>query len=219
MSLLTPKVEAYLQGLEPFPSALEKAVKNWSDSLEIRPLDRGVASWLRLVGRTSGLEKILGLGSRMEALLHLAEGSEGSHVFAVDPSPERLDEGLSLFRSLEREDRYHPAAGEFRALLAQLPAGFDGVWVEADPQTYRILLDALLPKVRVGGMLFFYGVLHPEDCDPDFESEASEHRRRFNSYVGAHPQALFRVLPLGQGLSVGVKTRETRMEHGGPFLG
>jgi caffeoyl-CoA O-methyltransferase len=85
---------------------------------------------------------------------------------------------------------------------------------------YRRYLDAVLPKLRVGGVIvcdnLLWGgeVAAPTGEEPDRDADAL---RAFNGYLMMHPQLQAVVLPLGDGVGIATKTKPTIFEMGGPF--
>ena len=85
---------------------------------------------------------------------------------------------------------------------------------------YRRYLDAVVPRLEVGGLLVADNLLwkgrvaEPPEDEDDRDADAL---RAFNGYLMTHPQLRAVVLPFGDGLGVAVKTKPTVMEMGGPY--
>jgi caffeoyl-CoA O-methyltransferase len=106
-------------------------------------------------------------------------------------------------------------------VLPNLPAGFDLAFVDADKRDYRRCLDLVVERLALGGKVVVDNLLwHGRIADPSLRPEDDESAaaiERFNPYFSIHPQLATVVLPVGDGVGLGVKRRPTIREMGGPF--
>lgn len=84
----------------------------------------------------------------------------------------------------------------------------DLVFADADKNNYINYLDLTLPHLRKGGMFiadnaFAFGNIAKEV--PDRNPESVKNLREFNDYMNNHPQFHTTIVPLGDGLIIGVK--------------
>lgn len=144
------------------------------------------------------------------------------------PGPDALAAFLSLLaRSRESPGRVTPPR------RIELPDQANEVDLSADSPSIdlavlhgpsarqRRWLDALLPSVAVGGYIVATGVFaggRSVDYDAaDADSAEARQLRSFPGYFLSHPQLESTILPLADGLAVGVKLRSLVTERGGPF--
>lgn len=90
----------------------------------------------------------------------------------------------------------------------QFTEEIDMIFADADKANYINYLDLTLPHLRKGGMFiadnaFAFGNIAKEV--PDRNPESVRHLREFNDYMIKHPQLNTTIVPLGDGLIIGVK--------------
>jgi hypothetical protein len=106
--------------------------------------------------------------------------------------------------------------------LQQMPP-IDIAWLDGPSPHHRRWLDGVLPSVAVGGLVVATGVFADrhvldEDSEPaPGEAAAARQARAFPGYFLSHPQLASTVLPIADGVAVGVKTASLVTERGGPF--
>lgn len=85
----------------------------------------------------------------------------------------------------------------------------DAVFIDADKQNYRRYLDILFPYVRTGGLIIGDNALawgHVHEGRPDFEPDNVSALRAFNDVMSSHPGLQSTLVPLGDGMVIGLKT-------------
>jgi hypothetical protein len=83
---------------------------------------------------------------------------------------------------------------------------------------HRRWLDTLLPSVAVGGYVVATGVFAGgRAVDLDSDDAETRQLRTFPGYFLSHPQLEATILPIADGLALGVKLRPLITERGGPF--
>lgn len=122
--------------------------------------------------------------------------------------------------------RVAPAAQSMDALMADGMAGkFDLIFIDADKENYPIYWDKGLPLLRPGGLIMadnvlFHGAVVPSfDSDEKFEKQfayappvmrphlkdAALGARKFNEYVKNDDRVYLAMIPVGDGMTLGVK--------------
>lgn len=96
------------------------------------------------------------------------------------------------------------------ATLEQEPR-LDAVFIDADKINYSRYLDLVLPMLRVGGFIIGDNALawgHVADAEPDFEPHNVIAIREFNDRMSSHPQLQSALVPLGDGMVIGIKLHD-----------
>ena len=137
--------------------------------------------------------------------LCLAEGlAEGGmlHTIDIDPNlPEMVDRYIGKAGMQDRITMHHRPALE---VIPDLPAPFDLVFIDADKPNYPNYFNAVIEKVRPGGLiiadnLLWSGeVLKPKEKQDDQTRALVEYARRVN----ADPRVETVMVPLRDGLMV-----------------
>lgn len=219
-AILRPAQAAYLDRLLPPRDALLAEMESYAAERGVPISDPEVGRLLAILARACGARKILEIGTAIGyGTLCLARAAPEALVLSVDPDPERLAVARGFLERGGVLPRVALVEGEALQVLQEVDGPFDLVYLDALKHEYRRYLDAVLPKMTVGGLLVADNLLWkgrvaepPEESDRDTEA-----LRAFNGYLMMHPQLQAAVLAFGDGLGVAVKTRPTVMEQGGPY--
>jgi len=99
--------------------------------------------------------------------------------------------------------------GDARAVLRTLDSGFDAVFVDADKEPMAEYFRESVRLLRVGGLLlcdnaFFHGAV----VDRSDRSAQADGVRAFNHLAATDPRMVSAVIPIRDGVVVGVKVAE-----------
>ncbi|MDZ4744953.1 MAG: O-methyltransferase [bacterium] len=172
-------------------------------------------AFLQVLLRSIGAKRVLEIGS-------LAGYSAIAMARALPPDGEliacELDAGFAAFITRKAHEAglggvirvVHGPALLSIATLKQEPR-LDAVFIDADKINYLRYLELVLPMLRVGGLIIGDNALawgHVADPDPDFEPQNVIAIREFNERMSTHPQLQSTLVPLGDGMVIGIKLRD-----------
>lgn len=164
MQFLDPALEAYCEansGTE--PPYLQDLARETREKVAMPQMLSGALQgrFLALMSRMVAPRTIVELGTYTGySALCLAEGlAEGGvlHTIDIDPVLGELVHGH--VRKAGMHDRIKLHHGPALEVLPLLPAPFDLVFIDADKENYPAYLEAVLPKVRSGGVILADNVL------------------------------------------------------------
>ncbi len=222
--LLAAAPARYLSRLSPPRSAalaaLELSAAESGDAIAGPEVGRLLEAIAAIDPKSRVLE--LGTGSGY-GTIHLVRGAREGRVVSVDRDPTRLASARAALATGKLGERVELVLGEVPEILEKLPGEFDLVVVDVDPGVARRTLDRLLPRLPVGGRLLFLGLLRGL-FDPANRGVAAigsggsvAALEQLHPYLLIHPQLATVLLPIGDGVALAVKRRETIRELGGPF--
>lgn len=207
-------LEALLPPSEPLLAEMEAAAAERGVPIS----DREAGRLLEILARASGARRILEVGTAIGyGAMRLARGAPEARVVSLDRDAAIQREAAVWLERAGVAERVELVCGEAVELLASLEAPFDLAYLDCDKRDYRRVLDLLLPRLRVGGLVVVDNLLWKGLAAGDAVDETTEAVRSFNGYLMMHPQLVSLVLPLGDGLGVAVKSRPLVSEMGGPF--
>ena len=97
--------------------------------------------------------------------------------------------------------RIAPALETLAALLAELR--FDLAFIDADKQNYPHYFEALLPHMRVGGVILVDNTLWSRQVlDPTAQERDTVALRDFNAMVANDPRVRCVIIPMGDGVTM-----------------
>lgn len=119
-------------------------------------------------------------------------------AWTIDPRTERTDVARGYFRRAHLDDRIEvlntPALESLRTFPQR--SNLDIALVDADRHDYQAYLDAVVPLLKLSGLVVFSGC---HDDRPEMHA--------FNEYFLAHPDLEATILPIGNGTGIGARKR------------
>lgn len=210
-SPLNDQLVDYMNGLFPaedriLRSLRSEAVEAGLPSIQISEEQGGFLQvLLRAIGATKVLE-IGTLGGYSAIMMARALPASGRLVsLEIDPA-----HAAFARRQIERAglgDRIEIRLGP---ALEQLDTGiddgpFDFVFIDADKQNYTRYLERVIPMVRAGGIIAGDNALSKgRVVDPDSDDASVRGIQEFNRAMAADPRIQSCIVPIGDGLCLGV---------------
>jgi predicted O-methyltransferase YrrM len=130
----------------------------------------------------------------------------GGRLTTIERDPRHAELARRGFADAGLVDRVRVIEGKALDVLPTLPAGFDAVFVDADKEPLAEYFEWSVRLLRVGGLLlcdnaFFQGaVVDERDRSPQVEGV-----RAFNRLAATDPRVVATVVPVRDGLVIGVK--------------
>jgi predicted O-methyltransferase YrrM len=219
-SLTRPNVERAILRLRPPspPAYLELERRAATAQRAITPLD--VGRFLEALAACQPAGRILELGVGWGgATLWLARGARQATIVAVDREAEALDAARATLANTASAATVEWIVADARDAIESVSGPFDLVVIDVAAGEARRLVDLVLPRIAVGGRIAILGALR-DFANAGKEVLASDEvgaLERLRPYVLIHPQLATTVVPIGDGVLLGVKRRETIRELGGPY--
>ncbi len=219
-AILRPEQARYLERLLPPRDALLREMEEHSARQRIPSSDPEVGRLLEVLVRARGARRALEIGTAIGyGTLSLLRAGPDVQVVSIDPDPARLGAARGYLEKAGVLRRAELVQGKALEVLPTLTGPFDLVYIDALKTEYRRYLDLALPLVAVGGLvvvdnLLWKGRIAEPPAEPTAEDRAIA---AFNPYFLSHPQLRAVLLPLGDGVGLGVKTQPLVVEMGGPF--
>ena len=160
----------------------------------------------RLVGARRAIE--VGTFTGYSALCIARALPEDGHLLCCDVSEEWTAIGREHWDRAGVGHKIELRLGPGGDTLAALPLEpvYDIAFVDADKPGYVGYVDALVPRLRAGGLLLIDNVLWSGNViDPEVTDDNTEAIRRCNDHVAAHPELESLILPIGDGLTLARK--------------
>jgi predicted O-methyltransferase YrrM len=135
--------------------------------------------------------------------LAVGEGGEVVHTNSDAGNSARAREFLSRAGV---EDRCRFLVGDAHELLARETGGYDCILIDIEKTGYIRALEAAVPRLRIGGLLFAHNVIWSgRVADPDNAEDSTEGIRAFNRASRQNSELLTFLDPVDDGLSISLK--------------
>jgi predicted O-methyltransferase YrrM len=152
--LIDERVEAVLDRLYAEDAAQRAA--NLPSSQRTRNVDRESGRWLALLVRATKAREVLEIGSSngvSTIWLAAAARQNGGRVTGTEILPERAAEANRNLATAGLDAVARILAGDARTTVASLPGPFDLVFIDAEKDDYVDHLQAVVGRVRPGGLI------------------------------------------------------------------
>lgn len=178
--------------------------QNGMPSISVRPEEGRL---LHLLARMIGARKIVEIGvlAGYSGIWLARALPAGGRLYAVECEPKHIRVARESFRRAGVLDRVDLREGEAHAVLTALSAEgpFDFCFIDADKESYPVYLDWALANVRPGGVIAAHNALRGGRVVAP-ESDTDHLIRRFNQRMAEEPRLLSTLVPMGDGLAVGL---------------
>jgi predicted O-methyltransferase YrrM len=218
--LIRPPVERTLARLRPPSPAAFIELERRAAEIQREHTSPEVGRLLEAMAACQPAGRILELGAGWGGTtLWLATGARQAAIVAVDRDAEALGVARELLDRCGLGRSVEWIAEEARAAVERAVGPFDLVVIDLPAGEARRLVDLVLPRVAVGGRIAILGALRDLAAGPAAELASAEVRalEQLRPYLLIHPQLASALLPVGNGVLLGVKRRETMRELGGPY--
>ena len=187
-------------------SALRADLRERGPSIQISP---AAGQLLAVLIAASGARRVLEVGTLFgySAIWIARALPAGGHLDTVEVEAVHADAAEHWLAEAGLADRVTVHRGRGMEVVERLPGPYDLVVVDADKGSYADYASAGIERLRPGGLLVADNVLwHGSVADPSERSPQAEGIRALHAVIAGHPQLRSTVVPVGDGLSISVKT-------------
>src|SRR6202023_2821156 len=199
----------YLEGvLAPLGTVLEEMLKTGrAEGVPI--VSPASGRLLRVLVAAVAPKRILEIGTAIGfSTLWMASAlPPGGRIDTIDPDRARTDRARRYWLRAGVTDRVRVINEPALRVLPRLAPGIDFAFIDAIKPEYMAYLDALLPKMAPGGMITVDNVLWSGRIAAGEHDENTDALRAFNEKFLHHEQLEAHILPVGDGLGIGVVGR------------
>jgi len=161
---------------------------------------------LRVLVAATAPKRVLEIGTAIGfSTLWMASGlPAGGRIDTIDPDRSRTDRARRYWLRAGVTDRVRVINEPALRVLPRLAPGIDFAFIDAIKTEYVAYLDALLPKMAPGGMITVDNVLWSGRIAAGVHDEDTDALRAFNEHFLRHEQLEATIVPVGDGLGIGV---------------
>jgi predicted O-methyltransferase YrrM len=196
----------YLEGVHaPFGPVLEEMLKTGrAEGVPI--VSPASGRLLRVLVAATAPKRVVEIGTAIGfSTLWMASGlPAGGRIDTIDPDRSRTDRARRDWLRAGVTDRVRVINEPALRVLPRLAPGIDFAFIDALKTEYVAYLDALLPKMAPGGMITVDNVLWSGRIAAGVHDEDTDALRAFNEHFLRHDQLEATIVPVGDGLGIGV---------------
>jgi len=196
----------YLEGVHaPFGPVLEEMLRTGrAEGVPI--VSPASGRLLRVLVTAIAPKRVLEIGTAIGfSTLWMASGlPAGGRIDTIDPDRSRTDRARRYWLRAGVTDRVRVINEPALRVLPRLAPGIQFAFIDAIKTEYLAYLDALLPKMAPGGMITVDNVLWSGRIAAGVHDEDTDALRAFNEHFLRHEQLEATIVPVGDGLAIGV---------------
>ena len=204
--IVNPALEQYIADLLPARDPVLAEMEAYAFAHRINIIGPGCATILAQLVLMTGARRIFELGSAIgySTIWMARAAGAGAEVHYSDGDPENAARARGYFERAGVADRITVHTGDALAALAATTGEFDMIFNDVDKEGYPAVHAVAPDRVRAGGVfvtdntLWKAKVLDPQD-------EETEGVDTFNRRIFADPRFLTSMIPLRDGMTLGVK--------------
>lgn len=208
MSAVSTDVD-YLEGIHPpMGPVLEEMLKTGrAEGVPI--VQAATGRLLRVLVAAMAPKRVLEIGTAIGFSTLWMAGAlpSGGRIDTIDPDRSRTDRARKYWLRAGVTDRVRVVNEPALRVLPRLAPGIEFAFIDAIKTEYSAYLDALLPKMAPGGMITVDNVLWSGRIAAGEHDENTDALRAFNEKFLRHEQLDATIVPVGDGVGIGVLRR------------
>jgi len=196
----------YLEGIHPPMSPVLEEMLKTGRSEGVPIVNPASGRLLRVLVTAMAPTRVVEIGTAIGFSTLWMAGAlpPGGRIDTIDPDRSRTDRARRYWLRAGVTDRVRVINEPALRVLPRLAPGIEFVFIDAVKTEYSAYLDALLPKMAPGGMITVDNVLWSGRIAAGEHDENSDALRAFNEKFLRHEQLEATIVPVGDGLGVGV---------------
>src|SRR5215470_8259630 len=201
-------VEAYMQSLLPRRDPVVTEMENFANKNRVPIVGPMVGRFLYQLARFVDAGRVFEMGSAIgySAIWFARALKPGGKVYYTDGSPDNAARANEYVQRAGVSDRVELLVGNALDLIDKAEGEFDIVFNDVDKTDYPGVYRKAANRVRIGGLLLSDNVLWSgRVADASVSDEYTEGVRSFNNLMYADKRYYTTILPLRDGVAVGLR--------------
>jgi len=199
----------YLDRLITQTDPLLLEMESYGSEHRVPSADREVARFVEITAQAIKARRALEIGMAIGyTTIHLARAlGEDGLVITIDPNEEMIKAADGYLERAGLRNRVRIERGKALEVIPRLRETFDLVFIDAMKDEYDGYLEAVLPKIRTGGVVVVDNLLWGGKVatDPASDDRDTGALQKFNEHFIQNPRLKALVLSVGDGLGYAVK--------------
>lgn len=202
---------AYLASFQKKSDELIESMENYALEKNVPILAKQSIDFLEQLVLIKNPRRILEIGTAIGySTIRIARNLKGKSVIhTIEKSAENLVLAKENISKSGLSSRIKLLEGDAMNIMPQLKKKYDIIFLDADKEDYKRLFDYSLVLLRKGGFLIVDNLLwHGFAASPRVPKQYKEstlHIREFNRLFMNQPNLKASIIPIGDGLGIGVK--------------
>jgi predicted O-methyltransferase YrrM len=209
--IIFPVQSDYIKSFRKKPDGLIEEMENYAKEHNVPILSWQSADFIEQLVLVKNPKRVLELGMAIaHTSIRIARNLKGkSVVHTIEKSTDNIVVAKEFISKSGVGTKIKILEGDALNIMPQLKKKYDLIFLDADKEDYKRLFDYSLVLLRRGGLLVVDNLLwHGYAASsrvPQNYKESTMHIREFNKLFMNQPNLKTSIIPLGDGLGIGVK--------------
>jgi caffeoyl-CoA O-methyltransferase len=209
--ILYPSQHKYLNQFKDQNDPLINEMEKYAEEHHIPILDWQSATFMEILIRTINPKRVLEIGTAIAySSIRIARNlKKKGIVHTIEKSKDNIVLAKGYIKKSGFEEKIKIMAGNAFDIIPGLEKKYDFIFLDADKNEYSKLFGLSVPLLKKGGVimvdnLLWHGQTAAEKVPVNFKT-STDYIRNFNNEFMAEPSLKSSIIPVGDGLGIGVK--------------
>ena len=209
--ILYPSQHKYLSQFKDQNDPLIMDMEKYAGEHNIPILYWQSAAFMEILVRTLNPKRVLEIGTAIAySSIRIARNlKKKGMVHTIEKSKDNIVLAKAYIKKSGVEDKIKILEGNAFTIMPDLEKKYDFIFLDADKNEYSKLFELSLPLLKKGGIimvdnLLWHGQAAAEKVPAKFKT-STEYIRTFNKEFMSNPRLKVTIIPVGDGLGIGVK--------------
>jgi predicted O-methyltransferase YrrM len=209
--ILFPVQLKYLEQFKNEEDPLTDEMEKYAAKFNVPILSCQAIEFMEQMIRIINPKRVLEIGTAIAySSIRIARNlKKKSIVHTIEKSEENTEVARDFIQKSGLEGRIKIMVGNALNIMPQLQKKYDFIFLDADKEDYKRLFDYSLILLKRGGVIFidnllWHGYAASKKVPPEYKTSA-KHIREFNKIFMSQPSLKSTILPIGDGIGIGVK--------------
>jgi predicted O-methyltransferase YrrM len=209
--ILFPTQLKYLEQFKNEKDPLIEEMEKYAVKFNVPILSNQAIEFMELLIRIINPKRVLEIGTAIAySSIRIAKNlKKKSIIHTIEKSEENAEVARDFVKKSGMEGRIKIMVGNALNIMPQLQKKYDFIFLDADKEDYKRLFDYSLILMKRGGVIFvdnllWHGYSASKKVPPEYKT-STKHIREFNKIFMSQPSLKSTILPIGDGIGLGVK--------------
>lgn len=212
--IILPNQEKYLEKVRAKQIDLTLQMEAYAINNTIPILNWNAADFLEVLIRTKEPKRVLEIGMAIgySSIRIARQLKKKSVLHTIEKSKVNIKQACHYFNKAKVVDVIKIFEGDAIKLIPTLKKKYDFIFLDADKQDYEKLFNLSLPLLKKNGIIFIDNLLWhgyvASSKVPLKQKKSTQIIRQFNSQFMKEPNLISTIMPIGDGIGIGVKVKK-----------
>lgn len=209
--IIWPEQQAYLESIRKEEDHLILEMEQYAKEHRVPILDWKSVELMENLILMNRPRRVLEIGTAIAySSIHIARClRKKGRLVTIEFSEDNLKLAEENIRNSGCKEKIKLVKGNALDVMPKMKKKFDFIFLDADKEDYKALFDLSMALLKKGGVIFvdnllWHGYTAAKQVPKKFQA-STEHIRKFNQEFLANPDLNASILPVGDGIGLGVK--------------